>query len=213
METPRVLVVDDEPTTRKLIAEALSSEPYEVDVAADAEAALQKVQTGSFSLLLLDLRMPGMGGMELLRRLSETRPEIRVIIVSGRGTLHDAVETIKLGAVDFIEKPFNPRELRSVVAHVFARENLPDSAAETYEGRLSLAKRCAANHDIDAAREHVRRAIGLDSSRPEAFNLLGLLLESTGDKLQALKNYRAALDLDPTYQPANENLKRAAGGR
>jgi Flp pilus assembly protein TadD len=66
---------------------------------------------------------------------------------------------------------------------------------------------------FDSAAEHVRKAISLDPARPEAFNLLGALMEVRGDRLEAQKNYRAALSLDPSYEPAIKNLQRSTDGR
>jgi lipoprotein NlpI len=74
-----------------------------------------------------------------------------------------------------------------------------------------MAKRCINQGEFDAAQEHIRQAIAADSSKPEAFNLLGVLLEMSDDRLGAQKQYRAALALDPTYKPADENLNRAVG--
>jgi len=120
---------------------------------------------------------------------------------------------MKLGAVDFIQKPFSPEEIRELVSRVMDREKLDEQKVVDYGSSLELAKRCVGDRHFDSAIEHVRKAISLDPGRPEAFNLLGALMEIRGDRIEAQKNYRAALSLDPSYEPAIKNLQRSTNGR
>jgi len=83
--------------------------------------------------------------------------------------------------------------------------------AKGYEEHIELAKKCIGEGEFDAAKEHVRQAIAADATKPDAFNLLGALLEMGGNKLEGQKNYRVALALDPTYKPADKNLGRTTG--
>ena len=89
------------------------------------------------------------------------------------------------------------------------REKLDEQKALDYASFIELAKRSVGDRHFEAALEHVRKAISLDPNRPEAFNLLGALMEIQGDRMEAQKNYRAALSLDPSYIPALENLRRS----
>jgi DNA-binding response OmpR family regulator len=159
--------------------------------------------------------MPGMDGMEVLRRVREIRPDIGIIMITAHGTIELAVEAMKLGAVDFIQKPFSPVEIRGLVSRVFDRERLDERKVADYEPAIELAKRSIGSRLFGAAVEQVRKAISLDPTRPEAFNLLGALREVQGNRLEAQKNYRAALSLDPSYAPAIQNLERSTswGGR
>jgi FixJ family two-component response regulator len=209
MKPNRVLIVDDEKNVRLTLSQALEALELESDGAVNGEEALAKLEEADFGLMLLDLKMPGMDGMKVLRRVREIRPDIKVIIITAHGTIDSAVEAMKLGAVDFIQKPFAPKEIRGLVKRVMDRDVLQTETAKDFESRLELAKRCLTQRDFGAAAEHVRRAIALDSSRPEAFNLLGAVLEIGGEHLQAQKNYRAALALDPSYAPAQQNLHRS----
>jgi DNA-binding NtrC family response regulator len=211
MNKQAVLIVDDERNIRLTLSQALGSMGMETETAVNGEEALGRLQAKAFGLILLDLKMPGMDGMEVLRRVREARPHIRVIIITAHGTIESAVEAMKLGAVDFIQKPFAPKEIRGLVQRVLDREGLKAETAKGYQAHIDLARRAIADRQFDAAREHVQKAIALDSSKAEAFNLLGALLEISGDRLEALKQYRAAIGLDPTYKPAAENLNRAAG--
>jgi len=206
-----VLIVDDEKNIRLTLTQALEAMELDTDTAVNGEEALAKLADKPFGLILLDLRMPGMDGMEVLRRVRQTRPDIKVIIITAYGSIESAVEAMKLGAVDFIQKPFAPKEIRGLVTKVLNRDTLQAAKAEGYGTHIELAKKCIQQQQFEAAQEHTRQAIAADATRPEAFNLLGVLLEMSGNKLEAQKNYRAALALDPTYKPADENLSRTTG--
>ena len=207
----RILIVDDEKNIRLTMKQTLQTLGYEISTAVDGQDALKKLAVQEFDLLLLDLRMPGLDGVEVLRRVVRLRPDIRVIIVSAHGTVENAVEVIKLGAVDFIQKPFSPQELRQIVAEVLDRDQLEAAQAADYESHIALAKRCINDRHFEAAMTHARQAIGLDPARPEAFNLVGVLHEIGGNLVEAMKNYRVAVDLEPTYEPAWQNLHRPKG--
>jgi FixJ family two-component response regulator len=213
MRSKRILLVDDEKNIRLTLARSLQPLGLETESAVNGEEALAQLQRKEFGLMLLDLKMPGMDGMEVLRRVSETRPDIRVIIITAHGTVESAVEAMKLGAVDFIQKPFTPEKILELVARVLAREELDEEKASDYESRLELAKRSIADRHIGAALEHLRKAIGIDFERPEAYNLMGAILEIQGDRREAQRQYRIALEHDPTYKPARENLERTATRR
>ena len=204
-----VLIVDDEKNIRLTLSQSLESLELETDTAVNGEEALAKLKEKDYGLVLLDLRLPGMDGMEVLRRLREIRPDIRVIIITAYGTIESAVDAMKLGAVDFIQKPFSPKEIRGLVSQVMDRGTLDEQKVVDYASFIELAKRCVGDRHFDAAIEHVRKAISLDPARPDAFNLLGALMEIQHNVLDAQKYYRAALDLDPTYKPAKDNLDRS----
>lgn len=203
-----VLVVDDEKNIRFTVSESLSSLGLEVTTAINGEEALALSEKNDYAVMLLDLRLPGIDGIEVLRRIRQKRPDIRVIVITAYGTVESAVEAMKMGAVDFIQKPFSPAEIRKQVKMVFDRETIDEKNARDYDTIVELGKRCMSDRHLDAASEHIRRAIGLDPSRPEAFNLMGAVHEIMGDRLEAQKNYRTALSIDATYEPARKNLYR-----
>ncbi|MBN1360218.1 MAG: response regulator, partial [Sedimentisphaerales bacterium] len=207
------LIVDDEKNIRLTLAQALVALALDTDSAVNGEEALAKIKDKSFGLMLLDLKMPGMDGLEVLRWVSENRPDVRVIIITAHGTIDSAVEAMKYGAVDFIQKPFSPKEIRELVSKVLDRETLTEPQADDYAGRIEMAKKCVAERHFDAAAEHVRKAIAIDSGRPEAFNFLGAIHDLRGEQLEAQKNFRTALSIDPTYEPARRNLYRSTKAR
>lgn len=202
----RILVVDDEKNIRLTLGEALAAMDLEVDTASDGEEALAKLEEDAYRLMLLDIKMPGLDGMEVLRRVRDVQPEVRVVIITAHGTVANAVEAMKLGAVDFLQKPFSAQEIRDVVRTVIERERIDPKRAEGYEAYLELARRAVSHRRFDAARDYAREALRLDAGRPEVHNLLGVLHEIAGDRFEAQQSYRKALELDPTFAPARANL-------
>lgn len=208
----RVLIVDDEKNIRLTVTHALEPIGYEVSTAVTAEDALSQLEERPFDAVLLDLKLPGMDGLELLRELSCSRPDIPVVVISAHGTVEAAVEATRLGALDFIQKPFTPNEIRDAVRRAIdSRGDTPESDSD-YEKRLQMARRCAMSRHPEAAMEHVRRAIGMDPSRPEAFNLLGELHETAGEHDEAVVNYRIAQDLDSAHERSRGNHCRPSDG-
>lgn len=208
MEQKQILVIDDEKNIRLTMVQSLEPLGMAVRTAVNGEDALQVLGGSQFGLVFLDLKLPGMDGLDVLRRIKDQWPKIRVVIITAHGTIQSAVDAMKLGAVDFIQKPFSPGEIREIALQVMAREALDEASAVDYGTLIQLAKRHISDRGFDTAREITRRAIATDPSRPGAYNLYGVLLEIRGDRMEAQKFYRAALDLDPTYKAARANLDR-----
>ncbi len=101
----RVLLVDDEEAFLEVTSERLRARGMEVATSSSAPEALAMIEQDLFDAVVLDLKMPGMDGLEALKRIRERRPDVQVILLTGHGTLEKAVEAIKRGAMDFIEKP------------------------------------------------------------------------------------------------------------
>jgi DNA-binding response OmpR family regulator len=206
------LVVDDEKNIRLTFSETLIQMGFDTWTAANGEEALAKMRGTDFDLVLLDFRMSGIDGIEVLRCIREGYPNVRVIMITAHGTIESAVEAMKIGAVDFIQKPCTPAEIRELVGKVMEREAIDESQAEDYPTLIELAKKCITDHRFEAAGAHLRKAVAIDPSRPEAFNLLGAILEIQGaHPSEALRNYHAALALDSSYAPAHKNIDRIAG--
>jgi two-component system nitrogen regulation response regulator NtrX len=119
-----ILVADDEKGIRDTLGRLLEYEKYKVLTAEDGEAALAVAQGEAVDLVLLDIKMPGMDGMEVLSRLHESRPDLPVVIISGHGTIQTAVEATRLGAFDFIEKPVDADRILLVIRNGLERVKL-----------------------------------------------------------------------------------------
>jgi two-component system, NtrC family, response regulator AtoC len=120
--TRRILVVDDEAPVRRGIAQVLSRQGFEVTAAADAAQALEALAQGPFGVILLDIRLPDVDGVEMLRLLRKDFPETAIVMITGFPTIQGAVECIKLGALDYLVKPFRIDDLEAMVQK--AREHL-----------------------------------------------------------------------------------------
>ena len=134
-----VLIVDDEIYIRMTLSFALEKLNLSVDTAASGTEALKKLAEKSYAVMLLDLRMPGMDGMEVLKRVPEIRPEVKVVIITAYGSVEAAVEAMKLGAVDFLQKPFDPEEVRKLVSSLLDQSSQETSRDREYESYLELA--------------------------------------------------------------------------
>ncbi|MBW2179977.1 MAG: sigma-54-dependent Fis family transcriptional regulator, partial [Deltaproteobacteria bacterium] len=104
---PSILIVDDEPTIQQSLSGILSDEGFEISIASNGYEALQIIQKDSPDLVLLDIWMPGIDGIETLKEIKKENPNIQVIIITGHGTIETAVTATKLGAFDLIEKPLS----------------------------------------------------------------------------------------------------------
>ncbi|MFZ0945785.1 MAG: sigma-54 dependent transcriptional regulator [Syntrophobacteraceae bacterium] len=123
---PRILLADDEPLTLELVVERLQVEGYEVEVVSCGEDAIEAARNSSFKLVLTDLSMPGMGGMEVLTHFVKHHPEMPVIVLTGFGTIETAVEAIKLGAYDYLSKPSNPDEIVLTLKRAIEHKDLKE---------------------------------------------------------------------------------------
>lgn len=120
----RVLIVDDDGGIRESLALVLSAEAYEVTTAANATAALEHIENSAIDIVLCDLRMPGISGMELLPELVKRLPNVPIIMMSAFGSTDLAIEAMKLGAYDYIAKPFQPSEILLTLRKAKEREEL-----------------------------------------------------------------------------------------
>src|SRR4051794_10958806 len=116
-----ILIVDDEPNVQLVFRTTLDSAGYATSSAEDGEAALLWLGSTPVNLGLLDLHMPDMDGMQVLESLRETGNNVPVVIVTAHGSVPNAVQAMKLGAIDFLSKPLSPDQLRGVVAEVLER--------------------------------------------------------------------------------------------
>jgi len=134
----KVLVVDDEANLRKVLATMLRRTGYDVTVAADGEQGLAEFQKSGADIVVTDLVMPKVGGMEVLRAVNSSNPDVPVIIITAHGTVDSAVEAIKLGAFDYITKPFDQAEIQSVIAKAARTHDIAQRNARV-DGRARAA--------------------------------------------------------------------------
>jgi DNA-binding NtrC family response regulator len=117
----KILVVDDEEIVRMSCERTLSPAGYEVSVAAGGREGIELLEKNTYGLVLLDLKMPDMDGIEVLNRIQKSWPATKVVMITGYSTVDTAVQALRLGAVNFIEKPFTPDTLLKAVDEVLGR--------------------------------------------------------------------------------------------
>jgi DNA-binding NtrC family response regulator len=120
----KILVIDDERSIRNTLKDILEYEKYEVDLAEDGIKALEKVKTAEYDIILCDIKMPGMDGIEVLEKLGELTPDTPVVMISGHGNIDTAVDSIKKGAFDYIEKPLDLNRLLITIRNAMDKSSL-----------------------------------------------------------------------------------------
>lgn len=220
-----LLVVDDDKNVRLTLSRALA-DLAPVDAAADGAEALRRIAEADYALVLLDLRLPEVGGAEVLGEVRLRRPDVPVVMMSAHATVETAVAVMRAGARDVLQKPFTADRVRTVVAEALltastsrsaetGRQRGESSGVDDYDARVARARAAVDGHLIGAAAEHARGALVLEPTRPEAFNVLGVVHQLRGDLGAAHQHFAAAAALRPGYAPALRNLENlaAAGGR
>lgn len=204
MSKARILIVDDEKNILSTLRKALELYEYEIDEAGDGTKACELIRQNHYDCILLDMRLPDIDGLEILRRLSPPN----VIMITAHGTVDNAVEAMKLGCADFIRKPFDLDTVREAVRLILDRKHMSYEQEIKYESLMQLAKLEVASRNYSKAREKVLAALETKPDSPEAYNYLGAMEEILGNLSHALKAYQTAHSLDPSYEPANDNLNR-----
>ena len=172
-DKPRILVVDDEPQLTRVLLRSLTSKGYEVRVAGDGEFALQTFKDWTPSLVITDLAMPNMGGLELCRRLRAVS-DVPIIVLSVRGEEKTKVEALDAGADDYITKPFGMDELLARVRAALRRHPAADAQARVLEAgefRIDLDAHLATHHGTELR------------LTPKEFELLTHLVRNAGKVL------------------------------
>ncbi|MFZ2445696.1 MAG: response regulator [Syntrophobacteraceae bacterium] len=112
----KVLVMEDEANMARALEMVLSEEGYEVDVAMTGRNAMKQLDSKTFDLLLADLRLPDINGMDVIKKVKHDQPDTEVVVITGYSTVSSAVEAIKLGAFDYLAKPFTEDEIKGVIS-------------------------------------------------------------------------------------------------
>ena len=121
---PVILVIDDEESMRDSCSQLLEKDGFLTGTAEDGSVGLEKIKEAKPDLVLIDLKMPGISGMEVLEKIKEIDPNIIPVVITGYSTVESAVEAMKKGAYDFLPKPFTPEELRIIIRRGLERRKL-----------------------------------------------------------------------------------------
>ncbi len=127
---PRILIVDDDQSVRDVLSIVFRKQGYQIEEARDAGDALGKLKNRSFDLIVSDIKMPDLSGIDLLRKVKSLRPELPFVLITAFASTNDAVEAMKLGAEDYITKPFNLDELRITMDKILRKKSLEQENVE-----------------------------------------------------------------------------------
>ncbi len=158
MKPPAILIVDDEPLMRLSMVDALKASGYEVSAAATGDEGLDRFNKNPVEILITDLRLPGMSGLDLLQAAKQRSPSTEVLVITAHGSVETAVGAMKLGAYDYITKPFQMDELLLIVDRVtkvlaLREENL--QLREELEGKFSFQGILGKNAGMRAVLEKI----------------------------------------------------------
>src|SRR6201984_3712783 len=205
----RLLIVDDETNVRLNFRMTLETEGYEIFEAGSGEQAVQLLAKHLFALAILDVRLPGMDGLELLAKMREIGITLPAMIITAYSDVPHAVQAMKLGAIDFLQKPLRPEDLRRIVSEILKRHApQKEHPAGSFNSHIVAAKRCLNLRSFAMARIHLAKALELNTKSVEAFNLAGVLAELLDDVDKAKKYYGQAIKLNKNYEQAQENMRR-----
>jgi DNA-binding NtrC family response regulator len=204
----KILIIDDTKNIRLLTTKALSAEGYEVDSADSGAEGIKYFCNNKYDLVMLDIRMPNLSGTEVLKKLKEIDEKIPVIIITAFPTVKNAVDCIKLGAIDYLRKPFTAEKIKQIVNTIIERKELTVDMVDSYETYIEYAKKCINEKNFEETVEYLRKAIAVNIETAEPFNILGSIFELKEEYETALKYYNIALQFEPDSEAVADNIKR-----
>ena len=174
----RILVVDDEPTARAAIARALTLRGYQVHEAASGSQAIARLSLVPYDLMLLDLRMPGMDGVEVMRWVEEAQPGLLVIVLTAHGSLESAIAAVQAGAANYLLKPCSIRDIEAAIARALQRRQ-KDLRRQHLVGVIAEA--------VEALRSEEERDMVASPERPVRFLRCGPVVLDLEKRLVAVR--------------------------
>ena len=195
-----ILIVDDEKSLREMLAILLQREGYNVVQVENGKKALDLVKTTEFDLIISDMKMPELGGLDLLRQLREQSNDVTVLMMTAFSSTEDAVEAMKLGAYDYITKPFKNDEIRLVIKNALERKKLQQENKRLKE---QLGQRFSFKRLIGESREMQQLISLLERIAPSEANVLITGESGTGKELVAKALHLNSHRKDHSFVPIN----------
>ena len=209
----KILIVDDEEAVRFFIADALSRAGWEVHEADSGEAALAALSEQPFDAMLLDLRMPGMGGLTVMRQAKERWPEVMIIIMTAYASLDSAIEAVRQGALDYLRKPCSVDDIMSCVNRAMAKK---EAQARKIQPNADTAPPAPVTTDTQIHSGTLKIDLGshtvlLNDEQipltPTEYGLLEILAEEVGQPISLQRLIEDGLGYDSTDPQAQETLR------
>jgi len=193
----KILVIDDEKSIRNTLKDILGFEGYQVELAENGKAGIALVQSSDFDIILCDIKMPEIDGLEVLEQIRKIKPESTVVMISGHGTIDTAVEAIKKGAFDFIEKPLDLNRL------LITLRNASDKTALVKETQI-LKQKVSKKFEIIGESVSIRKVLEMcDRVAPTEAKVLITGSNGTGKELIARRLHEFSLRADNPFIEVN----------
>jgi DNA-binding response OmpR family regulator len=205
-----ILIVDDERNVRLMYRAALDN-MFKVDEAESAAKALTMLGACRYDVAILDLRMPEMTGLELLEQMNHLGITTPVVFVTAYADVPNAVQAMKCGAIDFLQKPIVPDQLRAIVQDILVRHAVDERKNKDphdFDYFMRCAKRAINLRDFTGARRNLISALEIDPESPQALNLAGVMFEMREEYDQARRYYGQAIKVNKSFEPAQANMRR-----
>ena len=211
----KILIVDDEEAVRFFIADALSRAGWQVHEADSGEAALATLSEQPFDVMLLDLRMPGMGGLAVMRQAKERWPEVMIIIMTAYASLDSAIEAVRQGAFDYLRKPCSVDDIMSCVNRAMAKKEAQIRQVQINTETSSSSSAAAGSgtmiHSGTLKIDLGSHTILLNDTQipltPTEYGLLEILAEEVGQPISLQRLIEDGLGYDSTDPQAQETLR------
>jgi formate/nitrite transporter len=179
LTTNRILVIDDEEIVGESLRKTFKDQGFTVEVARNGQEGLQKSRLGKYALVIVDLKMPDISGLDVIKQIKAEQPDTMMVMITGYSTVESATDALKTGAFDYITKPFTPEEISSVVGKALATRERLDRERQEREALLSLRQVEISTASFEAktpaaVAESVAQKIGVGKVTASGFNLLVL---------------------------------------
>ena len=202
----RILVADDQRHIRSTLKMALGAAGHAVDTTGDSAEAIARCHRMNYDIAFVDMNMQKIGGSDLVPYIRVLREQTTVVMLSPYGSLIKVIEAMKLGIIDFVEKPLYDQKVQLLCEEILRRRQLANN--ETVDELLHLAERALEQNTEMDARAYLKLAMLRDGDRPEPYYWLSELCENRGEAREALHYYCRAIDAGPNIEPARKALRR-----
>lgn len=202
-----ILVVDDEPVARQSLTDILKLEGYIVSAVANGQAAVEHVRTHAVDLMIVDLKMPGMDGLEVIQVVNQTSPETEVILLTAHGSMDSAVQALRLRIHDYLSKPASPPQILASVKKGLSRRTGKSratvSASDNAQDIFTLKDGTA----VDLSRRQIKFKSKVEHLTPAEGRLLRILMENEGKVFSHRELVLLVQGYDTSQQEAPEILR------
>jgi DNA-binding response OmpR family regulator len=202
-----ILIVDDEPVARQSLTDILKLEGYLVTSVPNGQAAVEHVRTHAIDLMIVDLKMPGMDGLEVIQVINQTSPETEIILLTAYGSMETAVQALRLRIHDYLSKPASPPQILASVKKGLSRRSTRGPASATGTDSTQDIYTLKDGTSIDLSRRQIKFKSKIEHLTPAEGRLLRILMENEGKVFSHRELVLLVQGYDTTQQEAPEILR------